>query len=207
MIKRTLGRSLVFLLVITGLAGTIQDNSISKKERKHAVSMMKDTKGEVIKSIENLSEAQLNFRPAEDQWSVKDCIYHIAATEKGLWSMLESSMKAPATPEKRAEIKITDEDFVANMKNRSQKFKTREAMEPRNSGYNSIHEAMADFKASRQEHIKYLKTTTEDMRNHTVQMPFGTIDCYQLALMVAAHSNRHVQQIEEVKAHASFPRQ
>src|SRR5690349_1743282 len=112
MIKRTLGRSLLTLLVITGLAGTINDSSISSKERKFAVNLMKDTKTEVLASFKNLSEQQLNFRAAEDKWSVKDCIYHIAASEKALWSMLEAAMKGAANPEKRAEIKVTDEQFV-----------------------------------------------------------------------------------------------
>ena len=56
------------------------------------------------------------------------------------------------------------------------------------------------------DHIQYLKTTTEDLRNHVVQLPFGYIDSYQLCLMIAAHSNRHTQQLREVMAAAGFPK-
>ena len=41
MLKRTMGRSLLTLLVITGLAGTINDSSLSQKERKFGVNMFK----------------------------------------------------------------------------------------------------------------------------------------------------------------------
>jgi hypothetical protein len=61
MLKRTMGRSLLTLLVITGLAGTINDLSLSKTERKTAISLMKDTKAEVMKSVKGLSEAQLKI--------------------------------------------------------------------------------------------------------------------------------------------------
>ncbi|HUR67031.1 MAG TPA: DinB family protein [Chitinophagaceae bacterium] len=207
MLKRTTGRFLITLLVVTGLAGTVSDNTVSKEERKYATGLMKETYRDALKATRGLSEAQLNFKAAADRWSVKDCFYHIAATEKGLWGMLEGALKSPANPEKRAEIKVTDEQFVSMIKDRSKKAQAPEPLQPKNTGYKSLDEAIADFKANRSAHIKYMKTSTEDMRNHVVQMPFGYIDCYQLYLMIAAHSNRHTQQMNEVKANAGFPAQ
>ena len=207
MLKRTMGRLLLTSLVITGLAGTIDDNSISKKERKYAIGLMKETRDEAINSIRNLSEAQLNYKAAPEKWSVKECMYHIAGSEKLLWGMFESNMKGAANPEKRSEIKVTDEQFVKMVQDRSNKLQAPEPIQPKNTGFTSITEAIEDFKKNRGEHIKYLKSSTEDMRNHVVQMPFGWIDCYQLCLMIAAHSNRHTQQLNEVKADAGFPKQ
>jgi predicted N-acyltransferase len=118
---------------------------------------------------------------------------------------MEATMKAPANPEKRSEVKMTDEQLIKMMEDRSFKVKTQEAFEPRNTPYQTIDEALESFKSRRADHIKYLKSTTEDMRNHITQMPFGWIDCYQICLMVASHSNRHTRQINEVKADAAFP--
>lgn len=205
MLKRTTGRIMLTLLVITGLAGTINDNTISKEERKSALSLMKDTYKEVMKTVKGLSPEQLVYSPAADRWSVKDCMYHIAVSEKNLWSFFENSLKAPANPEKRTEIKVTDDQFVQMLEDRTNKVKTTETMEPRNSGYKSMEEALADFRANRMKNIKYMRTSTEDLRNHVVQLPFGWIDCYQLYLMIAAHSNRHMQQMKEVMQSAGFP--
>jgi hypothetical protein len=207
MLKRTLGRSLLALLLVTGFAGTVDDSSISGKERKAAVTMMKESKSRVLNSTKGLSKAQLEFRPAADKWSIQDCIYHITFTEKALWSLLEATMKSPATPEKRAEVKITDEQFMKRLTDRSHKVKTSENLEPRNTGYASLEAAMEDFKKERSLHIKYMKSTTEDLRNRVVQMPFGTIDCYQLCLMISGHSDRHVLQIEEIRNDPAFPAQ
>lgn len=207
MLKRTKGRLLLTLLVITGLAGTLNDSSISKKERKSAINLMKDTKSDVLKTVKGLSDVQLNFKAAPDRWSVKECAYHIAISEKNLWDMLEGTMKAPANPEKRSEIKMTDEQLVKIIEDRSNKVKTSEAFEPKNTPYKTLDDALDDFKTRRADHIKYLKSTTEDLRNHVVQMPFGWLDCYQLSLMIAAHSNRHKQQMEEVITDPNFPKQ
>ena len=88
MLKRTKGRLLLTLLVITGLAGTLNDPAISSKERKFSANLMKDTKTELIKSVKGLSEAQLDYKAAPDKWSVKECVYHIAISEKNLWQAL-----------------------------------------------------------------------------------------------------------------------
>lgn len=205
MIKRTTGRLLLLLLVITGFAGTISDNAISKDERKYAAGLMKETYKEALKSVKGLSEAQLTFKAAPDKWSVKECLYHIAGAEKFLWTLFEGSMKAPANPEKRSEIKVTDEQFVKMVMDRTKAAQAPEPIQPKNTGFSGIDAAIADFKTNRMEHIKYIKNSTEDLRNHVVQMPFGWIDCYQLYLMVAAHSNRHTQQINEIKASTGFP--
>ena len=50
MLKRTKGLLLLSLLVITGLAGALNDTAISSKERKLSASLMKDTKNDLIPS-------------------------------------------------------------------------------------------------------------------------------------------------------------
>lgn len=205
MLKRRTGIILLTLLFVTGLAGTLSDNTISKDERKTAVSLMKDTYKVAIGATKGLSEDQLNYRAAPDKWSVQECFFHIAAAEKLLWTMFESAMKAPANPEKRTEIKVTDEQVIKMVEDRTKKAQAPEPIQPKNTGYTSLAEALIDFENNRMAHIKYMKNTTEDLRNHVVQLPVGWIDCYQLYLFIAGHSNRHTQQINEVKANTGFP--
>src|SRR5688500_16350408 len=112
MLKRTKGRLLLTLLVITGFAGTLNDTTLTKQERKFAVGQLKDTKTDLLKSIKGLSEKQLSFKPSADRQSIKDCFYHLTLAEADFWKMLETSMNEPATPEKRSEVKISDEDVL-----------------------------------------------------------------------------------------------
>ena len=199
------GYLLLALLVITGLAGTVTSISITSKERKFAATHLKDTKVDVLKSIKGLSQAQLDFKTKPDKWSIRECIYHIAISENTLWRLLQSTMKQPANPEKRSDIKLTDDQVIRMAEDRSRKFKTTQNLEPKNTPYKTLDEALESFKSIRTEHIKYMKTTTEDLRNHIAQLPVGWVDCYQICLFMSAHSNRHMQQIEEVKADPNFP--
>lgn len=200
-----MGRYLLTLLVVTGLAGTIVNNTVLKSERKYALALMKDTYKDAVKATRGLTEAQLNFKAAPDKWSARDCFYHIAAAEKMLWGMFETAMKAPANPEKRTEIKVTDEQVLNMVQDRSKKFDAPEPLQPKNTGYKTLDEALADFKKTRGEHIKYMRTSTEDMRNHVVQLPLGWIDSYQLYLFIAGHSKRHTLQLNEIKTNPAFP--
>lgn len=204
--RKTYGYLLLVFLVFSGLAGTPTDDVLSKKERKFAADHMKITKSDLQETIKGLNKAQLNYKPTSDKWSVQECIYHIAIAEKNLWAMLEKSMKEAATPEKKKDLKVTDEQVVKMIEDRTNKVKTFPSFEPKNTPYKSLDDALNDFKATRAAHIKYMKATSEDLRNHFVQMPFGILDCYQLCLMISAHTNRHTQQINEVKSGTGFPK-
>lgn len=204
--RKTYNYLLLLFLVFSGLAGTPTDDVLSKKERKFAADHMKSTKMSLHEAVKGLGSAQLNYKVAADRWSVQECVYHIAISEKNLWTMLVTSMKGSATPEKKKDLKFTDEQIVQVIEDRANKVKTFAQLEPQNTPYKSFDEAINDFKTTRTAHIKYIKATSEDLRNHFVQMPFGLLDCYQLALMISAHTDRHTQQLNEVKADGRYPK-
>lgn len=181
---------------------------LSKKERKLAVSNLKASKQDLIKAVKGLSEEQLNFKPAEDKWSVKECVYHIALSEANLRQWIDGTVKAPANPEKKADIKVTDDQVMKGISDRSNKVKTFEALEPKSAKWSTMEEALKDFGTNRESLIDYVKTTQDDLRGHiTPQTPMGPLDAYQLILFLSSHSTRHILQINEVKADPGFPKQ
>ena len=182
-------------------------DGISKKEKKEAAKFLKETEEGVLAAVKGLSEAQLNFKPAPDKWSVEDCMKHIAITEIALWHMTDSIINQAANPEKRNAIKMSDEDVKKNIEDRTHKVKTYPPMEPQNTGFKNLEEAMNSFKENRSKLIDYIKGTDADLRNHVAALPFGSFDCYQMILFIGAHSNRHMQQMEEVKADPNFPKE
>jgi hypothetical protein len=179
---------------------------ISKKERKDAIKLLKDTEKGVKDQVKGLTEAQLKFKPAPDRWSIEECVKHIAKSEEMLWHMMDSMVKGAATPDKRSEIKLTDEQVVQRIEDRSTKIKTMEQLMPENIPLKNTEEALASFMKDRDKLVEYVKSTDSDLRNHMVTFPFGTIDTYQMVLFIAAHSNRHTQQIMEVKADPNYPK-
>ena len=199
-------KSGVFLSVLMLLAFKTSENALSQQERDYASKFLKETGQEVFVSVKDLSEAQLKFKPAADKWSVEECVKHIAISEKNLWAMVEASLKQPVNAEKRSEIKMTDEQLVKAVEDRSQKSKTFDALQPANTPYKSVAEALASFKENRDKLVAFVNDSKDDLRNHVSASPIGTFDAYQLILLIAGHSNRHTQQIDEVKASANFPK-
>ncbi|MEJ7739031.1 MAG: DinB family protein [Chitinophagaceae bacterium] len=197
---------LLFVSAVVMLSFVSADNTLSKKERKMATKHLKDTQKDVINAMKGLSDAQLKFKPAPDRWSVEECLKHIAITEGSIWQMTEGFIKQAANPDKRAEIKSTDEQVIQMISSRNQKAQAQESVKPENTPYKSADEALQAFKASRAKLIDYVKSTNEDLRNHVAALPFGHFDTYQLILFIGAHSNRHMQQMEEVKADPGFPK-
>jgi uncharacterized damage-inducible protein DinB len=185
---------------------SLSESGLTKKEKKAAISYLEETRTDLKNTIAGLSEEQFNFKPGADRWSVKECLQHIASTEIALWQLCEGTLKAPANPEKRSEIKMSDEQLIKTFTDRSNKVKTSESLQPDKSPFLTALDAVSSIESSREKLIKYMKGTKDDMRNHVTQLPFGWIDAYQLVLFIGAHCNRHTQQIAEVMADPNFPK-
>jgi hypothetical protein len=206
MLKRTKGRFLLTLLVITGLAGTFKNSSLTKPERKFVINELKESRVEFLESIKGLTPAQLDFKPSADRWSIRECAYHIAISEKELWEMLASSLKKPASPIQSVE-RMPDEVILKKLADlENNKLTAPGMLQPSKSPWQSTDEAAAAFKSTRTDHLKYVKSTTEDLRDHFIDHPMGKMDGYQFIIYISGHCRRHAAQIEQIKSLPGFPK-
>jgi hypothetical protein len=194
--------SAFFLLI----SFTTADEILTAKERNDAISYFKEAQKNLEKELKGLSEAQLNWKPADSVWSVANCVEHIAISEKNIFDWAMSTLKAPADPTKRAEVKNTDDAIKAMVSSRERKVKTQEAFVPTGQ-FGTTAQTLAVFAERRAANINYIKTTQDDLRNHYSQSPVGLMDAYQVLLFLNAHTRRHTLQIIEVKSHPDFPKQ
>ena len=160
----------------------------------------------MLDATKGLSEAQWNFKPAPDRWSVAEVMEHIAAAEDMLRGYAqEQVMKSPAVPARdAAEVKKADEMVLAMIPDRSHKQQTPDPLKPTNR-FGSPAEAQKHFVESRASTEKFLQTTP-DLRAHVADSPVGKLDGYEWILFIGAHSERHTKQILEVKADRNFPK-
>src|SRR6478672_10029651 len=129
--------SILFAAIIL-FAFKTKDSSLTDQERKVATDLLQQTEQGVIDAVAGLSVAQLNFKPAPDRWSVLECVKHIAISEQGLRHMIDSALQQASNPEKRSEIKATDEQVVQMVESRAKKVKTVPPLEPQNTPYKSL---------------------------------------------------------------------
>ncbi|MGK6350877.1 DinB family protein [Parapedobacter sp. DT-150] len=163
------------------------------------------TEDNLQKNIAGLSAAQLQYKPSAEAWSISQCVEHIVITEKALFDMAKEALEKPANPERRAEVKVTSQQLINGITDRSQKAEAPKELIGKGR-YSDPQEAIKDFQAQRAEILAYIKQVSiDDMRNHVSDSPFGAIDAYHSLLFVAGHTARHTLQIEEVKANRTFP--
>lgn len=181
-----------------------QEAPLTQGERDQAMSYLHATQKQVSDTIASLSPAQLAYRPSPNQWTVADCLEHLALTETALFGMLTGQvMKSPASPEKLALTRGKDEAVKKAISSRDTKAKAPEMLVPSNK-WKTTAETLAAFRAARKKTIAYVESTPDALRSHVMEGPM-TMDGYQVILMIAAHSERHHAQMKEVMASAGFP--
>jgi hypothetical protein len=197
----------IILLVLTMLLTPMADQTLSQAERDHAVAELESSQKAFLEATNGLSEAQWNFKPAPDRWSVAECAEHIGVTEAFILNLItEQALKGPAEPEKRAQVQGKDTSMMAMAVDRSAKFKAPESIQPTRRWATSG-EITKNVLESRARTIQFVSTTQEDLRDHFMDHPvFKTLDTYQWILLTSAHMRRHTAQILEVKADLNFPK-
>jgi len=178
----------------------------STEDRATGLTHLEMTRAGVVDAAKGLSDAQLNFKPAPDKWSVAQVLEHIASAEDMLFGLVEGqAMKAPPRADSSEDVKAIDNLILTAIPDRSQKRSAPEPLIPANR-YGSAAEALKHFNESRTKTIALMQDG-KDLRDHAMDSPLGKkLDPYQWLLFISAHSERHTKQINEVKAHPDFPK-
>ena len=202
--KRIISVLAVLYLVLQTCLVTGQ--GLTNEERKAAADYLTETRDYFTAHVKGLSNAQLDFKAAPDKWSIRQCMEHIALSESFLFSLIDNSVKQPANPEKKSEIKFTEDRLKTALLDRSMKGKAPEPLQPTGK-FNNGEEAVNSFLTERNKHIDYVENTKDDLRGHIFAHPFfGMLDAYQWIFLMAGHTKRHTLQIEEVMASPDFPK-
>jgi hypothetical protein len=193
----------VSLALVCTSAARAQELTQADKDK--AVQYLESTKKDVLDATKDLSPAQWNFKPALDRWSVAECMEHIAAAEDYIRGMVvEKVMLAPAVPGR--DVVAIDAAIIANVPDRTTKRQAPDEIKPSNR-FGSPQGSIDHFVESRAKTEEFVKNTP-GLRHHAADSPAGTKwDAYEFVLLIAAHSERHTNQIKEVKADPNFPKQ
>ncbi len=200
---KSLSGLLVALVLIAG-ASAVSAQEVTQAEKDKALQYLETTRKNVLEATKGLSEAQWNFKPASDRWSVAEVMEHIAAAEDFIRGLIkEKVMMAPAGEPGR-DVKKTDDGVLAMVPDRTNKVQAPEPLVPTNR-FGSPDGSIKHFVESRTTTEDFLKTAT-GLRDHVTDSPMGKLDGYEFVLLIAAHSERHTKQINEVKADPNFPK-
>jgi DinB family protein len=194
----------IAILLALGCGAAARAQEVTQAEKDKALQYLESTNKNILETTKGLSAAQWNFKQGPERWSVAQVVEHIAAAEDMLRGLTtEKVMVAPAAPDR--DVKHIDEMVVAMVTDRTHKADAPEPLRPVNR-FGSPDEALKHFVESRAQTEEFLKKTP-DLRAHAVDSPLGPkLDAYEWVLFIAAHSERHTKQINEVKADPNFPK-
>lgn len=191
---------------VKNLKTIVEAQESPKNDKTFALNYYQDTMDKLSNSVNGLSEAQLHFKVSDSTWSISQCLEHIIKTEPMIFGMIKSYMEQPQNPERRKDLKVTDEDIIKMVTDRSEKYKAPEMLKGEGK-YNDVETALTDLRNQRVEILAFIESTpVDELRNRVNDSPAGATDAYQSLLFLAGHTVRHTLQIEEIKAAANFPK-
>ena len=170
-------------------------------DRQRLIAHLEMTESWLDDEVKNLSDAQLKFKMTPENWSVEEVVMHLAIAEPQYWDQFKQSLAKPVQPDFKPPA--TDAGMLWYGIDRTNRTTTGEARVPRDQ-FPNMKASLASFKKLRSEMMKTAKETQEDLRGR--QFLTASQDLYQWFLMISTHSQRHIMQIREVKAHKDFPK-
>lgn len=193
------------LIVMTALALAAPCAAVagpmSPGERQRLVAHLEMTEAWLDSEVSGLSDAQLHFKMTPESWSVEEVVMHLAIAEPQYWDQFKQSLARPANPDFKP--RATDVAMLWYGIDRTQRTTTGEARVPRDQ-FPNMKASLTSFKTLRGEMMTVAKESQEDLRGR--QFLTASQDLYQWFLMISSHSQRHIMQIREVKAHKNFPK-
>jgi uncharacterized damage-inducible protein DinB len=187
------------------LIATVGAAPISQGDRDKAIQDLERARKLFLDAIADVrTEAQWNYKPGPDRWSVAECAAHIIAAEQYFRDNIAAALKSPALP--AAQQTTAGDDVIAKMvRDRSQRFTAPAQLEPKGKVVPKA-QAVTDFEATRKKTLDYVRTTQDPLREHGAGAPPNITTAYQLVLMLSGHTERHTAQLMEVKASAGYPK-
>ena len=183
------------------------DPALSAEERTKLLNLLNESRDQLYKSIEGLSPAQWTFQSSPDRWSVGLTVEHIMRSEVLLFQKAEEALNNP--PNSDWEKKTAGKTEFLEKMMPTRQGKAVSPLESRPEGKMSREEILAQFKALRAKSIAFAMQVDKPLKAYTSEHPFpvfNTLNAYQWLLYIPWHNQRHIKQIEEVKAQPGFPK-
>lgn len=174
---------------------------MTSAERERAVSYLEQTKAALLDSTRDLPASDWLHKPSPEAWNAAECVEHLRITEESLCGALREMAAQPAAPEDQLALAAGKEELIVKaVPSRGRKVKGPPGSLPDIQSQDPL-EILARFIAVRDGTIEYARTTADPLRTRLhAHFVFGELDGYQWLIFMAAHSERHRRQIEEVKS-------
>jgi len=177
--------------------------------KQYLISLLEDTMRDYLAAAGKATEAQWQFKPAPDRWSLAEVTEHLTLSELQLYYEVTMAFNAPARPDLRSQIAGNDSkaiDFILE----EGKHVAAKMVTPLGSGANK-EILLRALRVRREASIELLRgKTEEELRTHMVYKDRSSVtpvrDAYQEFLVFALHWTRHMRQVDSIQGDRNYPR-
>ena len=169
------------------------------------------TRNRAVQVTTGLSDSQWRFKPAPDRWSIAEILEHMVMVHERVIGRIREQLADAPAPDSGRDPHQVDAIVLEKIPDRSIKAKAPDAIIP--TGLWPLPDALARLSRS-YERLAACIESTPGLRDHVLEAvplrivtngAFTTMDGYQWALTAAAHVERHVRQILELKEDPNYP--
>ena len=158
-------------------------------------------------AVANLSEAQLDFRPAEDRWTIAEIAEHVGIVNDGFLRITHKLLKQAEAVGKPPKTEFNLGPVILNESGEQNptKFSAPDRVKPQggvslDDALQKMRETLDGFAAIKE------RIEVTDLSDEKFPHPaFGDFSAYQWMILLSEHQDRHRLQIEGVKASAGYP--
>ena len=171
------------------------------------VAHLERTRDGFVAATRDLSEAQYQFKPDPDGWSIGQIVEHVALAELRLLDLL--TVKLPHAPppsagKTRGPARFARLDIVVPGRD-ERRIVAPEILMPKGT-WASPEVSLAAFVEARDQTIAAAAAAGPEALEHVLPHRFfGEFDLEEWAYFMALHSARHTAQVIEIKSAAGFP--
>ena len=199
-----------YLSVILGVCSTICLNAQppevwTEKDRNYLVDNLHRSIDQINEATRTLTNAQWNFKPGADKWSINQVVEHIAIWELLLQRDISLALSDPPKPEltKTAWPDSSSLGFIMEDKPHHSLDYTKPFSFTIPMGLNEGSKNLLWLQKMRKEDADFVKNTKQDLRVY--YRGKGSESVHVLYILIFGHADRHLRQIMKIKADPAFP--
>lgn len=162
--------------------------------------------------VEGLSDAQLNWKPAADKWSIAQCLEHLTAASRGfdpyfVEALTRGRQRFAAASPPTYQPSFMGRWLIRHVEPESpRKLRAPKIFKPSSS---NVQNALNNFLGQQKAFLKFVGETNGIDYNRTrLRSPVTPLVRYSLAdayVITVSHEQRHLQQARRVRETPGFP--
>jgi hypothetical protein len=164
-------------------------------DREQLLRLLTASRKKLLESVEDITDEQAKLRPADDRWTILECVEHVGQVEDTIFDAVTTKLAPSDIPADRAR----EPKIISGATDRNRKVVSPEHVKPAGK-FASLADALAHFEQSRARSIEYVENCQGDLRAIAGPHPvLGQASGQEFLIIMALHPARHALQILEAR--------